>query len=160
MCSFIVTKSTIETRPVMPSPVAETAPASPQAIRDRYAVRLSFETDCWDVHEAIVTGANDFVLLDVRASRLYEAAHVPTAINLPRGEINERSLAAWPRDTLFVVYCAGPHCNGADKAALRLGELGRRVKVMIGGVMGWVDEGFTFAANVLFVVAARCGLKC
>ena len=27
---------------------------------------------------------------------------------------------AWPHATLFVVYCAGPHCNGADKAALKL----------------------------------------
>jgi rhodanese-related sulfurtransferase len=44
--------------------------------------------------------------------------HVPGAINLSRGEINDRILARWPIDTLFVVYCAGPHCNGADKAAL------------------------------------------
>jgi rhodanese-related sulfurtransferase len=45
-------------------------------------------------------------------------------------------------DTMFVVYCAGPHCNGADKAALRLADLGRPVKKMIGGVEGWMDEGF------------------
>ena len=51
---------------------------------------------------------------------------------------------AWPHDMLFVVYCAGPHCNGADKAALRLAKLGRPVKVMIGGVTGWADEGFPF----------------
>jgi rhodanese-related sulfurtransferase len=44
--------------------------------------------------------------------------HVPGAINLSRGEINDRILARWPIDTLFVVYCGGPHCNGADKAAL------------------------------------------
>jgi rhodanese-related sulfurtransferase len=56
-----------------------------------------------------------------------------------------RTLASWPADTLFVVYCAGPHCNGADKAALRLAQLGRRVKVMIGGMTGWADEGFTYA---------------
>ena len=39
--------------------------------------------------------------------------------------------------------CAGPHCNGANKAALRLARLGLRVKMMIGGVTGWIDEGFT-----------------
>ncbi|MBK3395671.1 sulfurtransferase [Methylobacterium ajmalii] len=43
--------------------------------------------------------------------------------------------------TLFVVDCAGPHCNCADKATLHLAELGVPVKVMIGGVTGWVDEG-------------------
>ena len=45
-------------------------------------------------------------------------------------------------ETLFVVYCAGPHCNGADKAAMRLAALGRPVKKMIGGIEGWRDEGF------------------
>jgi len=42
-----------------------------------------------------------------------------------------------------VVYCAGPHCNGSTKAAIRLSQLGRAVKEMIGGVAGWIDEGFT-----------------
>jgi rhodanese-related sulfurtransferase len=41
-----------------------------------------------------------------------------------------------------VVYCAGPHCNGATKAAVRLARLGRPVKEMIGGITGWQDEGF------------------
>jgi rhodanese-related sulfurtransferase len=53
----------------------------------------------------------------------------------------------WPHATLFVVYCAGPHCNGADRAALRLSNLGRPVKIMIGGVTGWADEGFGFSVE-------------
>lgn len=54
-------------------------------------------------------------------------------------------LSAWPDGTLFVVYCAGPHCNGADRAALKLSRLGRPVKLMLGGMTGWADEGFPFA---------------
>jgi rhodanese-related sulfurtransferase len=50
-------------------------------------------------------------------------------------------------DTLIVVYCAGPHCNGTDKAAIRLARLGRKVKVMIGGMTGWADEGFAFTSG-------------
>jgi rhodanese-related sulfurtransferase len=103
---------------------------------------LAFETDCWDVHEAMVSGVADFVLLDVRAPHCFDDGHVPGATNLPHGRINERNLAGYARDTLFVVYCAGPHCNGADKAAVRLARLGRPVKKMIGGVEGWQDEGF------------------
>ena len=41
----------------------------------------------------------------------------------------------------------GPHCNGADKAALRLAQLGRLVKKMIGGVEGWKVEGFPLVAS-------------
>lgn len=46
-----------------------------------------------------------------------------------------------------MVYCAGPHCNGADQAALKLALLGRPVKVMIGGMTGWQDEGYEFAGT-------------
>jgi rhodanese-related sulfurtransferase len=129
----------------MPSRVTETPSASPGAIREFYARRLAFETDCWDVHESMRSGVQDFILLDVRSGQLYEKAHIPGAISLPRGQITQSKLAAWPADTLFVAYCAGPHCNGADKAALRLAQLGRRVKVMIGGMTGWANEGFTYA---------------
>ena len=51
-------------------------------------------------------------------------------------------MAEFPEDTRFVVYCAGPHCNGANKAAIRLARLGYRVKEMIGGITGWLDEDF------------------
>jgi rhodanese-related sulfurtransferase len=61
---------------------------------------------------------------------------------LPHLQIREGRMAEYEIDTLFVVYCAGPHCNGADKAALNLASLGRPVKKMIGGVTGWIDEGF------------------
>lgn len=129
----------------MPSPVSETPSAAPADVLAHYSRRLAFETDCWDVHHAMQTGRMDFVLLDVRAPQKYEAAHVPGAINLPVGKMTERRIGEWPADALFVVYCAGPHCNGADKAARRLAELGRNVKLMIGGITGWEDEGFAFA---------------
>jgi rhodanese-related sulfurtransferase len=48
-------------------------------------------------------------------------------------------------ETLFVVYCAGPHCNGANKVAVRLARLGRPVKDLIGGITSWAEEGFTYA---------------
>ena len=123
------------------SVVSEVAAAAPAAASAHFAARLALETDCWDVHAATRDGQVDFVLLDVRTAALYAAGHVPGAVSLPHREIGEARMAVWPADTLFVVYCAGPHCNGADKAALRLAGLGRRVKVMIGGVTGWLDEG-------------------
>ena len=125
-----------------PSPVAA-VPAAPSAqALAHFEALLAFETDCWDVHAAQAAGARDFVLLDVRGPELFAAGHVPGALNLPHGKITERRMAEWPEGTLFVVYCAGPHCNGADKAAVRLARLGRPVKRMIGGVTGWLDEGF------------------
>jgi rhodanese-related sulfurtransferase len=106
-----------------------------------------FETDCWDVHHAMTTGQHDFVLLDVRSPELYVRGHAPGAINIPHGKIIGSTLSRYPQDTLFVVYCAGPHCNGAHRGAVRLAKLGRPVKLMIGGMTGWIDEGFEVATG-------------
>jgi rhodanese-related sulfurtransferase len=61
--------------------------------------------------------------------------------------LNEGNLEPYAADTLFVVYCDGPHCNGADKAAAQLARLGRPVKKMIGGIVGWKDDGFDLTAG-------------
>jgi rhodanese-related sulfurtransferase len=103
---------------------------------------LEFETDCWDVHHAIKNKRKDFVLLDVRGEELYRKRHIASAVSLPHARINEENLKSYPLDTLFIVYCAGPHCNATEKAAVRLAKLGRPVKKMIGGIAGWLDEGF------------------
>ena len=129
----------------MTSPVTETPAAASEAAAIHFANKLGFEADCWDVHESMRTGSADFVLLDVRGPDAYARGHVPGAINLPRGKIIASKMEAWSKDTVFVVYCAGTHCNGADKAALRLARLGRPVKLMVGGAIGWLDEGFFHA---------------
>ncbi len=61
--------------------------------------------------------------------------------------IVERTLSDFPEDALFVVYCSGPHCNGADRAAVQLSRLGRKVKKMLGGIHGWHVEGFATSAG-------------
>jgi rhodanese-related sulfurtransferase len=126
----------------MSSAVSRPKAAASNAAFAYFESRLSYETDCWDVHHASSNDKKDFVLLDVRAQSLFEQGHVVGAVCLPHSRIRQRSLAEYDQQTLFVVYCAGPHCNGADKAALKLAKLGRPVKKMIGGVTGWLDEGF------------------
>ena len=126
----------------MSSVVQRVSPAASDDALAHFQARLGFETDCADVHYASNHEAKDFVLLDVRTPTLYAAGHVPGALNLPTRMISEQRLADYPSDTLFVVYCAGPHCNGANKAAVKLAQLGRPVKEMIGGLTGWIDEGF------------------
>jgi rhodanese-related sulfurtransferase len=125
----------------MTTAVTEIAPASPEAAMTHFSEEFSFETDCWDVHDSLARGA-DFVLLDVRSPALFAKSHVSGAINLPHGKITQNRMMEWPQETIFVTYCAGPHCNGAARGALRLARLGRPVKIMAGGLTGWIDEGF------------------
>ena len=124
-------------------------PAAPSDLAEaHFAAEFSFETDCWDVHEATQQGA-DFVLVDVRSPAMFAQGHVPGAINIPHGKLIESKLANWSRETLFVTYCAGPHCNGAARGALRLARLGRPVKIMAGGITGWKDEGFALTITAI-----------
>jgi rhodanese-related sulfurtransferase len=126
----------------MPNAVTQ-IPAAPreQAVA-HFEAQFTFETDCWDTHDALSRGSPGFVLLDVRNPASFAEAHVPGAVNLPHAKIIESKLREYPKSTLFVTYCAGPHCNGAARAAARLAGLGFAVKLMAGGMTGWIDEGF------------------
>ncbi len=133
----------------MPNAVTAMPAASSESATVRFAAQFTFETDCWDTHEALASGDAGFVLLDVRSPALFAKGHVPGALNLPHGKIVASKIAQWPQETLFVTYCAGPHCNGAARGALRLAKLGRPVKMMAGGITGWVDEGFELATQAV-----------
>jgi rhodanese-related sulfurtransferase len=126
----------------MSSAVSRIPASSSEDALAHFSALLAYETDCWDVHHALSNDRQDFVLFDVRGEAAYEEGHLFGAINLPNWKVNAKNLTDYPEDTLFVVYCAGSHCNGADKAAIQLAKMGRPVKKMIGGITGWLDEGF------------------
>ncbi len=131
----------------MTSTVTRTPAASSELTLQHFEKLLSFETDCWDVHHAISNHRKDFILIDVRAKQLFEQGHLPEAINIPTHRLGSAALFELPSDQLIVVYCAGPHCNATEKAAIILAKLQRPVKKMIGGVTGWIDEGFDLVSD-------------
>ena len=108
------------------------------AAYEYFTRRLAFETDADDVGAALRDHAADFTLLDARSPAAYAAAHLPGAISLPHREITAEALPDGP----LVVYCWGPGCNAATKAAARISALGREVKEMIGGFEYYVREGY------------------
>jgi rhodanese-related sulfurtransferase len=106
--------------------------------------------DDWSLFRLIDTIAEaggDGIELDVRTPDQYAEAHLPSAISLPHGRINERNLADYPAETVFFTYCAGSFCNAADKRAAHLARLDRPVKKMIGGISGWVEEVFELVSE-------------
>ena len=124
----------------MPNAVTEVAAAQPAAALDHFSARLAFETDVSDVAAALDSPDDPgFVLLDARSPRSYTAGHLPGAQLLPR-PFTAADVEALG-DALLVVYCWGPACNGATKAARELAALGRPVKEMIGGFEYWERDG-------------------
>jgi len=121
-------------------------PVSGEAVV-HFESKLANETDCWDVHSTEGIEDRGFVLVDVRAPEFFAAGHLLGAVNIPYPQLTQERLSKHSPDRLFVVYCAGPHCNGSTRAALRLARLGRPVKEMIGGVTGWLDEGLSLVTE-------------
>lgn len=132
----------------MTTSVTAVPPADSKTALAHFQSAFQFETDCWDVHDAMTNSRADFVLVDVRSTDLYAKGHAPGAVNIPHAKLVESKLQDYPMDSVFVVYCAGPHCNGAHRGAIRLAMLGRPVKMMIGGITGWLNEGFELAQEI------------
>lgn len=139
------------------SQIPATAPAEAYA---HFVSRLRFETDCSDVFHTQQTGEVDYILVDVRSPDAFAQAHVPGAINIPTKLITAQRMAEFGSGTLFVVYCAGPHCNGVHKAAARIASLNYAVKEMIGGVTGWLDEGLSLVGEDTTQVTVASGISC
>lgn len=144
----------------MSSLISQTPAATSSEAYAHFRARLRFETDCSDVFHTQQAGDIDYVLLDVRSPDAFAAAHVPGAINLPTQLITAERLAEFSSDTLFVVYCAGPHCNGVHRAAARLAHLGYAVKEMLGGVTGWLDEGLALEGENVDQATVVAGIAC
>jgi rhodanese-related sulfurtransferase len=124
----------------MSSHVLSTPAASCDEAYAFFQRKLRYETDPSDVYRDLQNGVDAFVVLDVRSPEAYAKSHVPGALHLPHTEMNAATAAALPHDKLLVVYCWGPGCNGATKAAMKLSALGFTVKEMIGGMEYWEER--------------------
>ena len=106
--------------------------------------RLAFESDVSDVAAALREAVPGFTLIDTRSDDAWAQGRVPGAMHLPRAQIAAEAASLVPAGSPVVVYCWGPGCNGATRAALEFALLGYPVKEMIGGFEYWVREGFPF----------------
>lgn len=105
-----------------------------------FAVKLRYETDPSDVRAAQLAG-EDFVLIDSRGEAAWRQGRITGALHLPTASIPERAAELVPAGRPVVVYCWGPGCNGATRAALAFSLLGYDVRELIGGFEYWAREG-------------------
>lgn len=82
-----------------------------------------------------------FVLVDTRDLHAWNQGHARGAVHIPKATFGDVIQRDYPAGTEFVVYCWGPGCNGATRAALTLTTLGFAARVMIGGFEYWAREG-------------------
>jgi rhodanese-related sulfurtransferase len=129
--------------------ILDQPPARSQSALLHFTQKLAYEADCADVYADMLNGVEGFTVLDTRSAERYSAGHIPGAVHLPHRRITHEALAQLgvPEDHLLVTYCAGAHCNASTRGAIRAAELGRAVKEMPGGLLGWRAEGFPVAVG-------------
>lgn len=77
------------------------------------------------------------IILDVREAQEYAAGHIPGAVLLPVGSIDEESAAGVipEKDSTVLVYCRSG--NRSKTASAKLAELGYTQLYEFGGINTW-----------------------
>ncbi len=91
------------------------------------------------LHDGMVT------LLDVRPEDEFALGHLPGALNMPLGELEQR-LSELPKDHEIVAYCRGPYCVLSFEAVANLRAKGYRVRRLEDGFPEWKAAGLEVVA--------------
>ncbi|WP_432533074.1 rhodanese-like domain-containing protein [Kineococcus arenarius] len=115
---------------------------------DFFAAKLAHQTDPADLAAARAGGAAPLVL-DVRSAAGWSQGRIPGAVHLPGAQVRDGIGDLAPDlGSPIVVYCWGPGCNGATKAAFTLASMGyTRVQELIGGFEYWAREGLAITTG-------------
>ncbi|HUP20424.1 MAG TPA: metalloregulator ArsR/SmtB family transcription factor [Gemmatimonadota bacterium] len=84
--------------------------------------------------------AGDVTVIDVRPEDEYRAGHIPGALSVPLGELEER-LERLPRDREVVAYCRGPWCVLSLEAVAALRRAGISGRRLDAGLPDWRVRG-------------------
>lgn len=82
--------------------------------------------------------AGGVTVVDVREPDEYEAGHVPGAVPIPLGEIEDRAGEVPAGSTVYLICALG---GRSRRAAEHLATLGRDVVNVEGGTTGWIEAG-------------------
>jgi sulfur-carrier protein adenylyltransferase/sulfurtransferase len=102
------------------------------------------EVDPREVHDLLGNGhRNGTVLVDVREQNEFEEAHLPGAVHVPRGHLEQRiEGAAGDKSQRVILYCASGN-RSALAAKTLIEELGyEQAESMTGGITLWKDRGY------------------
>ncbi|MGB0522624.1 MAG: rhodanese-like domain-containing protein [Flammeovirgaceae bacterium] len=103
--------------------------------------KLDYLTDPADVKAALDAHAA-IVVIDARNESAYQQEHIPQAIHLHHRKMNEESTKHLDRSLTYITYCDGIGCNASTKGALKMAQLGFKVKELIGGISWWKRDGY------------------
>ena len=115
-----------------------------EAAREHFQAKQSFTTGPHEL-TGMLDRKEDIVVVDVRFPSDFRKAHVPGAVNLPKGKWHEAAAAGLSKEKLNVLYCYNQTCHMAAEAALELLSQGYPVAEMEGGFATWEAASYPIA---------------
>jgi len=109
----------------------------PARARAFFEQKVAFTTGPVELNHAI-EGHENIVIVDVREAEDYAKAHVPGAINLPKGSWDNAE--GLRKDATNIVYCYTQQCHLAANACVRFATQGYTVMEMDGGFEAWQEN--------------------
>ena len=103
-------------------------------------VFFAFETKYYQEEAKEMMDTQDVIILDVREQDEYDSGHIPGAVLLPVGTIDEETAAEVipEKDSTVLVYCRSG--NRSKTASSALSELGYTNIYEFGGINTWPYE--------------------
>ena len=123
--------------------------------RNHYVAQLAYATDSWDLTVALEAG-EPVIVVDARSPEAYAQEHIPGALNIPHRTMNATTTSALSKEALVVTYCDGIGCNASTKGALKMLDLGFRVKELLGGLDWWKRDGHKTSGTGADGTSAAC----
>jgi DNA-binding transcriptional ArsR family regulator len=102
--------------------------------------REGLEAITADELRARLKAGEPLLMLDVRPTEEYQAAHVVGAVSIPLEELEQR-LRELPHDREIVAYCRGPYCAFAPEAVRTLRANGYEARHLMDGLPEWAAAG-------------------
>ena len=100
---------------------------------------MTYEAISQQQAKEIMEGTTPHIILDVREENEFAQGHIPGAILLPHGQIEELAPTVLPdRNALILVYCRSG--RRSKIAAEALANMGYRNVKEFGGIVDWKYE--------------------
>ena len=89
---------------------------------------------------AITKNVPDLKIIDVRGAPLYDAGHIPGAVNMPVRELTA-NVGTLSKDTTYLLYCGG-NSESIKAGTVMASEGFKKIYRLVDGYMAWRKAGY------------------
>ncbi len=107
-----------------------------KAAQEFFVKKLAYIIDPSQLKEFL--DSNEAIVVDIRSHDKYIEGHIPTAISIPKDEIDQ-NIDKLSKDKITIIYGCSEYCSSAALACLTLADYDYPCVLMYGGYRTWSE---------------------